>query len=194
MKMVIYYILKILLVIHLIKDDMKKIIRKILKEDRRQMYLDKIINFMRNDFPLFKNMKNYVFYDQLSEDELNYVFSGIFGKPVKIKFQSIYDDRGNEIYYEEPNGRWEKYGYDENGNEIYSENSYGDWKKWEYDENGNIIYYENSEGFWEKIEYDKNSNIIYYEKFNGYWYKTEYDENGKLIYFETSNGYTIDNR
>ena len=79
---------------------MKKIIRKILKEDRRQMYLDKIINFMRNDFPLFKNMKNYVFYDQLSEEELNYVFSGLFGKPVQIKFQSIYDDRGNEIYYE----------------------------------------------------------------------------------------------
>jgi len=194
MKMVIYYILKILLVIHLIKDDMKKIIRKILKEDRRQMYLDKIINFMRNDFPLFKNMKNYVFYNQLSEEELNYVFSGIFGEPVQRKIQSIYDDRGNEIYYEEPNGRWEKYGYDENGNEIYSENSYGDLRKLEYDDNGNQIYYEDNNGYWVKREYDENGNEIYFENSNGEWEKREYDDRGNEIYYENYYGLIRDYR
>ena len=146
---------------------MKKIIRKILKEDRRQMYLDKIINFMINDFPLFKNMKNYVFYDQLSEEELNYVFSGIFGEPVQRKIQSIYDNH-NEIYYEEPNGNWEKYEYNENGKLKYLENSYGDWYRKEYDENGNMIYHEYSDGFWKKWEYDNRGNRIYYEDSTGY--------------------------
>jgi hypothetical protein len=61
---------------------MKKIIRKILKEDRRQMFLNKIVQVMKNDFPLFKNMESYGFTEQLSEEELNYVFSGIFGEPV----------------------------------------------------------------------------------------------------------------
>ena len=62
---------------------MKETIRKILKEDRKQMFLNKIIKVMKNDFPLFKNMKDYGFYDQLSKEELNYVFSEIFGKSVK---------------------------------------------------------------------------------------------------------------
>jgi len=122
---------------------------------------------MNNDFPLFKNMKNYGFYDQLSEDEINYVFSGIFGKPVQRKIQSIYDNH-NEIYYEELNGQWEKYEYDENGNIIYSENSYGDWRKYEYDKNGNEIYREYSDGYWKKWEYDNRGYRIYYKDSTGY--------------------------
>ena len=151
------------------------------------MFLDKIVHVIKNDYPLFKNMELYGFTEQLSEDELNYVFSGIFGKPVQRKIQSIYDNH-NEIYYEEPNGRWVKYEYDENGNIIYEENSYGDWKKYQYDENGNRIYYEDSSGEWEKYQYDENNNLIYFEESYGFWEKREYDENGNRIYSETSKG------
>ena len=86
---------------------MKNIIRQILKEDKRQMYLDKIINFMRNDFPLFKNIKNYVFYDQLSKDELNYVLSGVFGRNVEIVpsyYTQILNEFGNLLYLEVEDG------------------------------------------------------------------------------------------
>jgi ATP-dependent helicase/DNAse subunit B len=47
---------------------MKRLIKKILKEDRRQMFLDKIIKVMKNDFPLFKNLKDYGFTEQLSRN------------------------------------------------------------------------------------------------------------------------------
>ena len=65
---------------------------KTLKEDRRLMFLNKIIKFIKNDFPLFKNLKDYGFWEQLSEEELNYVFSEIFGKPVQRKIQSKESD------------------------------------------------------------------------------------------------------
>ena len=149
---------------------MKKLIKKILKEDRRQEYLNKIVKFIKNDFPLFKNLKDYGFYYELSEQELYYVLSGIFGKPVVKKifnYGDIYDENGNQIYYENHNGDWIKYEYDNNGNIIYFENSNGLWVKYEYDENGNMIYSENSNGYWEKWEYDENGNIIYHETSDG---------------------------
>jgi hypothetical protein len=180
---------------------MKNIIRQILKEDRRQMYLDKIVQVMKNDFPLIKNMKLYGFHEQLSRDELNYVFSGIFGEPVKYYYGGnvpniieIYDENENEIYSENSYGKWIKYEYDSNGNETYKEYSDGTWVKREYDENGNEIYSEISNGDWEKREYDKNRNIIYSENSNGYWVKREYDENRNLIYYENSDGEIRDNR
>ena len=87
---------------------MKKIIRKILKEDRRQMFLNKIVKLMKNDFPLFKNLKDYGFYEQLSEEELIYVFSGIFGEPVYYyEGGNIYDENSNEIYYNNKCCRWQ---------------------------------------------------------------------------------------
>jgi hypothetical protein len=49
---------------------MKKIIRKILKEDRREEFLNKIIKVMKNDYPIIKNLKDYGFWEQLSKDEL----------------------------------------------------------------------------------------------------------------------------
>jgi hypothetical protein len=152
---------------------MKKIIRKILKEDRRQMYLNKIIEVMKKDYPLYKNLKLYGFTDQLSEEELTYVFSGIFGEPVIKKDNSIYND---------------------NGNNIYVEDSYGNWFKKEYDDYGNEIYFENSDGYWTKSEYDDNGNNIYVEDSYGNWFKKEYDENGNNIYVEDSNGNIYDNR
>ena len=83
---------------------------------------------MKNDFPLFKNLKDYGFYDQLLKYELNYVLSGIFGKPVKYSYGSsldVYDDRGNEIYSENSDGYWVKREYDEYGSRIYYEDSDG---------------------------------------------------------------------
>ena len=126
---------------------------------------------MNNDFPLFKNMKNYGFYDQLSEDEINYVFSGVFGEPVSIHelTNRIYDDK--------------------NGNIIYSESPNGYWSKWEYNEDGRVIYYEDSKSkYWEKWEYDEDGRILYREYDTGKWKKWEYDENGKQIYYEDSDG------
>ena len=158
---------------------MKNIIKKILKEDRRQMYINKIIHVMKNDFPLFNNIKLYGFYDQLSEDELIYVLSGIFGEPVRYSDDIIYDDNGII--------------FNENGNQIYLENSNGDWEIWEYDENGNWIYHENYKGYWEKTEYNENGKLIYYENSNGYWKKYKY-EYGNIIYHESSDGVIRDYR
>jgi hypothetical protein len=126
---------------------MKRIIKKILKEDRRQMYLDKIVQIMKNDYPLIKNMNLYGFTEQLSEEEMNYVLSEIFGEPVTIRGIRIYNQNGNQIYYEDSNVYWEKSEYDDNGNRIYYEDSNGYWRRFEYDENGNNIYFEDSYGY-----------------------------------------------
>ena len=152
---------------------MKKVIRKILKEDRRQMFIDKIIQVMNNDFPLIKNLKDYGFYEQLSEDELNYVFSGIFGQPVRYRYGGIIDKNGKEIYYESSIGEWRKTEYDDRGNKIYEENSYGEW---------------------EKSEFDENNNRTYLEYFDGFWVKTIYDEYNNIVYSENSYGEILDNR
>ena len=124
---------------------MKKIIRKILKEDRQEQFLNKIIKVMKDEYPVFNKLEDYGF--NLSEDELDYVFSGIFGEPVTVKRKSIYNQNGNMIYLETSDGYWFKSEYDENGNEIYIENSNGEWAKYGYDGNGNEIYYENSNGY-----------------------------------------------
>jgi len=175
---------------------MKKIIRKILKEDRRQMFLDKIVQYMNNDLPFFYNLKDYGFYEQLSEEELNYVFSNIFEETVSVRDygDTIYVDNenGDFIYSEYDNGVWAKYEYDENGNQIYIEDS-DSWGKYEYDENDNEIYEERSDGFWQKWEYDENGNLIYHENSNGIWQKYEYVGN-RRIYYEDSDGKLFDEK
>ena len=130
---------------------------------------------MNNDFPLLKNLKEYGFYNQLSEDELNYVLSNIFQQPVCVVEYSthVFDYNGNEIYSEEPNGYW-----------IISE----------YDENNNRTYLGYSDGFWIKRELNEYGNQIYFENSDGYWRKSEYNDNGNEIYWEDSNGYIKDNR
>ncbi len=169
--------------------------------NKRKIYLDKIIKVIKNDYPLFKNMKSYGFYDQLSNEEMDYVFSGVYEQPVKIEgygYQTIgigiYNENGYKIYWEDSDGTWVKREYDNNGNEIYSENSNGLWIKYEYDEKEYIIYSENSNGLWIKYEYDIDGNRIYFENSNGYWRKSEYDNNGNRIYFENSDGEIINNR
>ena len=83
---------------------------------------------------------------------------------------------------------------DSKGQEIYFENSNGSWEKREYDSNGKEIYYEDSYGFWIKREYDSNGKEIYHEYSDGYWIKREWDSKGNEIYYESSYGIVIDNR
>jgi len=137
------YILKLLRVIYNIMDKIK-----------RKIYIDKIIKVMKNDYPLFHNLKLYGFYDQLSNDEMDYVFSGVFEQPVKVEGYG-YELSGLGIF-------------NENRKIIYVEYSNGEWWKKEYDERGIKIYYENSNGYWVKYEYDKNGKQIYYEDSHDY--------------------------
>ena len=83
---------------------------------------------------------------------------------------------------------------DSNGNEIYYEDSYGRWEKQEFDANGKLIYFEYSNGYWCKREYNDKGNLIYSENSNRYWIKREYDDNGYTIYYEDSKGKITDNR
>lgn len=84
--------------------------------------------------------------------------------------------------------------YNEKGNQIYYENSNGSWSKSKYDKLGQQFYFENSDGYWYKKEYDEKGNQIYFEDSDGYWVKSEYDEKGNRIYFESSNGEIVDKR
>jgi hypothetical protein len=98
-----------------------------------KIYLDKIIKLIKNDYPLFKNLKDYGFYDQLSEEELKYVLSNVFEKPVNVLINVhyyVYDENNNRIYYETSRGKWERKEYDKNGRKIsYYKNSDGNWWK-----------------------------------------------------------------
>jgi hypothetical protein len=186
---------------------MKKIIRKILKEDRKQMFLDRIVQVMKNDFPLFKNMKDYGFYEQLSKDELYYVVYEIFGQIVNLEssydhinnitIYNVTDKNRNLLYKEHPNGYWVKYQYNENGLKTYTEDSKGGWYKTDYvyDMNQNMIESITMDkyGLFEKTTYDENGNVIYYEDGDGYWEKYEFDERGNLLYYEDSYGEIINN-
>ena len=100
---------------------MKKIIKQILKEDRQEQFLNKVIMLIKDDYPLFKNLKDYGF--NLTEDELNYVLSNIFGEPVTKYGYQIHNKNFHLLYIEENDGYWERYEYDKNGYEIYFENS-----------------------------------------------------------------------
>ena len=93
---------------------MKRLIKKILNEDRRQMFLNKIIKVMKNDFPFFKNLKEYGLYGQLSKDEIIYVLKGVLGKRLVNNFEIgyglrkyiVYNINNDEIYVESYDGYW----------------------------------------------------------------------------------------
>ena len=53
------------------------------------------------------------------------------------------------------------------GNQTYYENSDGYWDRWERDDNGYATYYENSDDYWYKSEYDANGVETYYENSKG---------------------------
>ncbi len=106
-----------------------------------------------------------------------------FSFPIEIK-----DTNGNETYYEDSTGYWQKREYDSNGNETSHEDSTGYWRKREYDSNGNETYFENSDGYWCKWEYDSKGNKTYYEDSKGYWERREYDAKGNKTYCENNHG------
>ncbi len=106
---------------------------------------ERYINYIVNDIevPYFINMRDHY---GLKDNEYGLVLSKVYNQPVTIEYDYVYDEQGNQIYYENSNGDWVKYEYDNDGNEIYFENSKGYWEKYEYDNDGNEIYYENSNG------------------------------------------------
>jgi len=112
---------------------MKRFIRKILKEDRLERYMNKIAEVMKNDYPIFSNMELYGFYDQLPEFIIPVVFNKIFGQIVNVevgyhfnrKVRSVKNENNNLIYYEDGDGFWKKYEYDNRGNRIYYEDCTG---------------------------------------------------------------------
>ncbi len=60
---------------------------------------------------------------------------------------SLYDVKGNTLYYENSSGDWYREEYDEAGNQIYYESSNKCWHQREFDELGNVIYFVNSDGY-----------------------------------------------
>ena len=129
---------------------------------------ERYINYIVSDIkpPFFKDANSGYGYG-LSEKEFEMVLSKVYNQPVTIDDNSVYNNRGNKIYFENSVGDWIKRGYDDQGNRIYYEDSDGYWRKWEYDDQGNEIYYEDSDDFWRKSEYDGQGNLIYFEDSDG---------------------------
>ena len=65
-----------------------------------------------------------------------------FSFPIEIE-----DDDGNETYYEDSDGYWERFERDDNGYATYYENSDDYWRRRELDANGIATYYESSSGY-----------------------------------------------
>jgi hypothetical protein len=85
-------------------------------------YLDKIINIIEK--PYFLEM-GYYGIDDIEEWE--YVIRNIFGDDITMfnKLSVLFDSNNKILYFEESDGYWYKREYDINGDEIYFENSNG---------------------------------------------------------------------
>ena len=71
---------------------------------------------------------------------------------------------------------------DKRGNQTYFENSSGYWDRLKYDEDGNETYYENSDGYWSRLEYDKNGKQTYLENIYGTTWGTKRGScSGKVV-------------
>ena len=85
-----------------------------------------------------------------------------FSLPIEIK-----NTKGNETYYEDSSGYWEKYEWDDNGRAIDYEDSSGYWERYKRDAEGRPTYHENSDDYWQKWERDANGDVYYYEDSTG---------------------------
>tara|TARA_R110000803_G_scaffold17862_1_gene48002 strand:- start:849 stop:1328 length:480 start_codon:yes stop_codon:yes gene_type:complete len=95
--------------------------------------------------PYFKILEIFDF----SVEELTYILTEIFEEPILWKDVgnfSIRNQHHEKLYWENPNGYWEKREYDDKGNRTYYEISTGYWEKTEYDENGKVKYWVGSNG------------------------------------------------
>jgi hypothetical protein len=124
---------------------MKKLIRKILLEDRQEALLKYAIKNVEK--PYYYNLKNAF---GLKENEIYRVLTMISGGiPPEI-------DRGVVILL------------DEYGQDWYNEiTETGEWEVNEYGGNAEITYYEDSSGKWYRVEYDYMDNPVYKENQDG---------------------------
>ena len=135
---------------------MKKLIRKILREQfeyKQQLFnllrtgdkdniemvkmisqgqdidiLELLIEFFKEDNPPYFKILNHF---DLSDDELIYIFSEIFGEPVHYDYNEII--KAYRLF-------------NQNGKIIYRENYDGWWGKFKYNEIGYLISWEDADG------------------------------------------------
>lgn len=119
---------------------MKNLIRKILKEETSNKFIEKVVNYVKA--PYFKNMEGL----GLSEDEYEMVLSRIFDQKVRVIDGVLYDVN-DKVIYEEDGDYWIKSEYNKQGKKIYEEHSNDFWVRVEYDDQGNRIYQIDSKGF-----------------------------------------------
>ncbi len=77
---------------------------------------------------------------------------------------------------------------DAKGDETYYENSEGFWQRCERDAKREETYFEDSDGYCERYERDADGNVTYFEDSDDLWYRCEYDANGDESYYEDSRG------
>ena len=152
---------------------MKKLIKKILKENVNVELLNVAVNYLKTGGPpYFYKLRQL---DINKKSEVKKVLKQILPNLVYIDGTSITDKSGNEIYYEshpnfyeddEDNFDWDIREYDKNGNLTYeggTDDGILTWVKYEYDENGNEVSWKDSDGNWRIFSYDKNGNLNYEE-------------------------------
>jgi len=131
-----------------------------------------------------------------------------------FKSWRTYNDKNQQLTYQDAWGETWKYFYDSDGNQIECRyNKKGGWKS-SYDSNGNELTYTRSDGFtrsftydsdgnqtsctnsndfnWKKT-YDSNGNELTYEDTSGFKRTTVYDFNGNVVKYEDSNGFAYYN-
>lgn len=150
---------------------MKTLIRKILKEETSNKFIEKVVKHLNP--PYIKDMRNF----GVTEDEYPLVFNRIFNQPVSVSEKCsdfelhcvliVYNNQGEPKYYERKDGYWENFEYDDKGNLIYTHDTDDRWDKYEYDDQGNLIYWETYHDYWEKYEYDDKGNLTHKENSSG---------------------------
>jgi YD repeat-containing protein len=126
-------------------------------------------------------------------------------------YKYTYDERGNELSCQHPDGYLSEYTYDENNNRLTYKDSLGSGYEctyneqgqqatytcyyngnnkckttYTYDERGNLLKYEDSDGRKEEYTYDDNNQVITHLKNNGDLIKKTYDEDGILLTITTN--------
>ena len=128
---------------------MKNLIRHILKESTEEKFINTMVDKIKSGVikaPYFKNLKKFAADDK----EIEMIFKKLFGEGIRVVNDTynhsygIFNNEGNQVYFENSIGFWNIWEYDERGNLVYEGNSYGWWGKKEYDEVNNLIYKENS--------------------------------------------------
>ncbi|MCK9273361.1 hypothetical protein M0P65_07535 [Candidatus Gracilibacteria bacterium] len=78
----------------------------------------------------------------------------------KYGYKKHFNNKGNYIKIEYPDGFWIKHECDSKNRRIKEEYSDGSWTKFKFDKNNNIIKRNHSDGSWEKFEYNEKNECI----------------------------------